>query len=306
MMYHYHVFGFSLVSEIECAPLMASAPNLVTDDSTITIKKGKISTDGLADPTTKALYYQVTDNEYWLHVPPVGYFLVSNGESITVAPKKNIDNDSLCEYILTVCLGVICLQRHLFVMSGSTIKIGRHAFAIAGSSGVGKSTLTCAFMKRGYSILSDELSLIAPGGDAQPGMPFLKLWFDAIKQLEIDPKPLKKIRPALHKFFVPMDKHYHASPLPLKMLYLLNDRNQKDYDYEPVLGVKKIPCLINCLYKNTLLTMSENQKHLSLQAVKLANQIGITRVVRPDDDFKLNECVDYLENDLKARGLLDG
>ena len=305
-MYHYTAYGIPIISELCLPELTPQEHKMQAIVDAVTIKIGDVNPDGLEAPTTKGLFYQVTAQQMWLHVPPIGYFLVTDGHLITVSPAAEIDEDSLREYIFSLCLGVILLQRGLFVLQGSTIKMGFHCFSIIGHSGVGKSTLTAAFLKRGYDILADDFTAIHQQGHVLPGLPLLKIWFDAAKKLEIETASLKKIRPRIQKFILPVGERFHDKALPLKMIYLLDDMQQSEYRYNPILGVKKIPCLQNVIYRKSSLRGLDKEKHLLMCSIKLASQVAMTRITRPHDEFKLEECVDFIEKDLSDRGIIHG
>lgn len=305
-MYYYFAYGLSIISELLLPDLMRDEHQIRNMADVVTIKMGDVNPQGLAEPTIKGLFFQMTETQLWLNVPPIGHFLITDGHLITVSPAPHIDEDSLREFILSLCLGVILLQRRLFVLQGSSIKISGHCFAITGLSGAGKSTLTAAFFKRGYTILSDDFTAINPQGEVLPGLPLLKIWFDAAKKLGIDPQPFKTIRPYIQKLMMPLGDQFCHEPLPLKMVYILDDTQQNEYAYHPILGVKKIPCLQNFIYKKNYLQGLEKEKSFLMYAVKIANQVAMTRITRPHDEFKVEECVDFIEKDLCEREIING
>lgn len=305
-MYCYFAYGLPIISELRLPELMLQERQEETMDNAVTINIGDVNPEGISQPSTKGLFYQVTEQQLWLHVPSIGYFLITDGHLITISPAAGIDEDSLREYIFSFALGVILLQRRLFVLQGSAIKMGEHCFSIAGHSGAGKSTLTAAFLKRGYAILADDFTAIHQQGHVLPGLPVLKIWFDAAKILEIESASLKKIRPRIQKFIIPLGAQFCDKPLPVKMIYILDDAQQNEYTYNPILGVKKIPCLQNFMYRKSSLMGLDNEKHLHMCSIKIANQVAMTRITRPHDEFKLEECVDFIEKDLTERGFFHG
>lgn len=305
-MYHYHAYGLRIQSELSF-PELLSPDYLLTDFADgLTIKIGRLKRAGLDAPISKGLFHQATERQIWLNIPPIAHFLISDGNIITVFPVKKIDEDSIRECILSVCLGVILLQRGLFVLQGSTIKMGNDCFSISGLSGAGKSTLTSAFLKRGYSILTDEFSPINSHRQVLPGYPRIKLWFDTLKQMNIETENLERVRPPIQKFGLPLGEQFHTSPLPVKVVYIMSDMNQTEYSYHPIVGVKKIPLLQNFIYKKNYLEGLEKYKPIFLCMTKLVNQLGIVRIERPHEAFNLDECVDFIENDLQERGLSHG
>ncbi len=302
----YHAYGLTLSSEFELPELTPISPDTLLPADLVMIISGEVSADGLTNPTTKGLFYQMTEQTLWLNIPSVARFLIANGTQITVCAAPGIDEDSVREYLFSVCLGVIMLQRGYFVLQSSAIRVGEHCFAIAGHSGAGKSTLAAAFLNRGYALLADEFVAVSPQGMVSPGIPVLKLWLDAAHHLNVDIKPLKPIRPRIRKFILPLGTQFCAEPLPLKAMYILGDGMQDDYSYDAITGVKKIACLDNQVYRRMYLSGLELQKQTALLSAKAASQLAMTSITRPHEAFKLAECVNFIEQDLTARGYCNG
>jgi hypothetical protein len=302
-MYHYHAHGLHVVSELKFPELL---PDIKKPDTaaTVSIMLGDVSPLGLSNPIDKGLFHQITRDEIWLHVPPIGHFLMTDGNLITVSPTKKIDKDSLRECVLSTCFKMLLLQRHLFLIQASVIKVGESCIALAGVSGAGKSTLAAAFVNQGYTILADDFAVINSAGEVVPGFPLLKLWEAAAKPLNIDTTGLKKIRPRIRKFTLPLREKFQSERLPIKAMYVLNDTHQSDYSINPLLGAKKILCLQNMGFKKNFLKSLEIESKMVVQAAKTAHQVAIAFITRPHDEFKLNEGVALIEHDLRERGLL--
>lgn len=297
-MYSYYAFALTISSELAFPELLACSHSTSPD---VTIKWGEVSPQGLGIST--GLFYQATEAALWLHVPNVARFLISNGNQITIDPVKGVDEDSIRVFILGSCMGALLMQRDLFLLHGNAIKIGNQCISFVGHSGAGKSTLSAAFFKRGYSILADDVCAVGLDGQVRPSFPQIKLWFDAAKQLNIDTQALRRIRPLLEKFAVPLADQFHREALPLKMVYVLHAHNKNEFNMTAMTGMQKLqPLRVNTYRKNYLKGLAKDRGHFK-QCAQIASQIGVARINRPNDGFKLDELVDLIKHDLTERGL---
>lgn len=302
-MYSYRAFNLTIRSELPFPELLPLSDLKEAPDKPITIQFGEVNPQGIGSATNKGLFYQVSSNEFWLNVPNIAHFLVSNGQEIKVAPAPGIDQDSLRVFLLGSCMGALLMQRDFFLLHGNAVKIGNCCISFVGNSGAGKSTLSAAFFKRGYSILADDVCAIGEQSAVQPSFPQIKLWFDAAKQLDIETKQLRKIRPKLEKFAIPLLHQFHQEALPLKAIYILHSHNKDSFKVETLNGMQKIQPMLSNMYRKNYLKGSAKERSYTTRAANLANQTALIRITRPNDGFKLNELVDLIEQDLQDRCL---
>ena len=300
-MYSYYAFALHIHSELAFPELLTSSNACPSD---LTITWGEVSSTGIdSDHQSKGLFFQATQSTLWLHVPKVARFLVTNGNQIIIDPIEGADEDSIRVFLLGSCMGALLMQRNLFLLHGNAIKIGDHCISFVGHSGAGKSTLSGAFFKRDYSILADDVCAISPQGQVIPSFPQIKLWFDAAKHLNIDTQALRKIRPHIEKFAVPLAHQYHADALPLKMVYVLQANNKDTFKFTAISGMQKLqPLRVNTYRRNYLRGLEKETSHFK-QCAQIACQINVVKIERPNDGFKLDELVSLIQQDLMAREL---
>lgn len=304
MMYKYSAFQLVIHSQIYCPELLGNFNDISTAyDVLITI--GKVDSEGLNQPLNRGLFYQANSQMFWLKVPNVARFLVSNGKYITIDPFPGIDEESIRVFLLGSCMGALLMQRDLFLLHGNAIKIGNHCISFAGNSGIGKSTLSGAFFKRGYSILADDVCAINQLGHVQPSFPQIKLWFDAAKHLDIDTQSLRRIRPNIEKFAVPLGLQFHPTPLSLKVVYILNSHNKDDFLFTNFSGMKKLQPLQQNTYRKAYLKGMDKENSYFNQCGRIASQVALVNIMRPQDGFKLDNLVDLIEADVQTRGVVD-
>ena len=305
-MHNYTAFGLTIQSEILFRELL-SIPYLVENDVyDITIKLGSVDPHGITGlPPPKGVYYQVTPSELWLHVPDVARFRVTHGQQMIIEPLTNADEDSIRLFVLGSCMGALLMQRNLFLLHGNAISINDvHCVSFVGYSGVGKSTVSGAFFRRGYSILADDICAINTQGRVMPSFPQMKLCADAAQQLQIDTRSLSRVMPSLNKFAVPLGGQFHPVACPLKMVYVLETHHQDTITIMPLVGMEKLGALQHNLYRPQFLNERESVYTALKQCMQIASQIDVARITRPIKGFKLDELVDVIEADLRKRGFM--
>ena len=303
-MQYYSAFQLTIQSELYFPELLRLASNS-EHDFDVCITLGNVEKQGIPNPLSRSLLYQVNEDSFWLTVPGVARFLISNGNSIVVDPFVGVDEDSIRVFVLGSCMGALLMQRNLFLLHGNAIKVGSNCISFAGNSGIGKSTLSGAFFKRGYSILADDVCAVDPKGHVLPSFPQIKLWLDASTQLNIQTEALRKIRPNIDKFAVPLGAQFHTDSLTLKVVYILQSHNEDNFEFTTISGMNKLKPLQNNTYRRSYLKgMGKDKSHFN-QCGTLSNQIHLVSIVRPQHGFKLEQLVDLIEADMHARGLAD-
>ncbi len=303
-MYYYKAFGLIISSDIKLPPLHLLLQSQDAPSIDVTIRRGEIDKNGLKQATTIGLYCQVAANHLWLHVPNIAWFEVIDGNQIVVMPEPGVDQQSIRLYILGSCLGCILHQRHFLVMHANTIRFGDQCVMFAGASGNGKSTLAAAFHQRGQQVLADDVSAINSQGEVIPSYPQLKLWYDTIKQLDIELAGLNKIRLQVNKYAYPLDDDsFCQKPLPLAAIYLLNTHNQEGFLKEPITGFNKFNPIKNNTYRPSYIKGLELQSIQLQQASKLAGQIHITSITRPNQLFQIDQLIDFIQQDMVSHGM---
>ena len=301
-MYFYHAFQLNIQSALNL-PELLSCLNNPDINSDVVIQIGAVSKTGLSEAVAEGAFYQSNSDELWLDVPNVARYLITHGNCITIDPYEHADEDSIRVFLLGSGIGALLMQRDLFLLHANAIKIGEVCVSFSGNSGAGKSTLSAAFMSRGYSVLADDVCAINQAGHVMPSFPQVKLWADSSQKLDIKTDALRRIRPNIEKFAVPLEQHFHAENLPLKVLYILNSHNQDTFEFKSIEGMHKMLPLKNNTYRQHYLKgLGKTKKHLK-HVGSLASQVDVVRITRPKAGFQLDRLVDLIQADLLARGV---
>lgn len=277
-------------------PELLAANNEESAD--IAVIRGNVSHRGLDGKAQEDDWQQSGVNTLWLQFPDVACFLIENGKTITYTPYENADDASIRLFILGSCIGAILYQRGFWILHGNAFKVANEAIICVGHSGAGKSTLAGAMLQRGFKIVADDVCAIDETGKVISGMPRIKLWKDAAERLGIETEGLKRIRPQLDKFDVPLGDQFCREPLPVKAVYVLNIHDEDSFLFEPVEGMKKFSELACNTYRLSYMQgMQLASNHLQ-QCAKLAKQSRVISVSRPSDGFLLDELVDKILQDV--------
>ncbi|MFM5949976.1 MAG: hypothetical protein ACKOPM_12255 [Novosphingobium sp.] len=96
-----------------------------------------------------------------LTIPDAGRFLLAGPGRLEVAPKPGVDPEVLAAFLVASGLPMLLWQRGGMLLHASGIELGGKAIAIAGPSGVGKSTLAGALLERGGRLIGDDTLWLA-------------------------------------------------------------------------------------------------------------------------------------------------
>ncbi len=298
--YHYTAFGLNIRSPIFFPELcLASTPIQKPD---VTIDYAENLDNGLDAPSAIHPYWQAKENSFWLKIKDVATFLISDGCHIRIQPEQNIDLASVRLFVLGSCMGALLMQRDYFVLHGNAIQIGDACISIVGDSGAGKSTLCGAFFKKGYPILADDVCAIDATLKVYPSFPQIKLWQDSATHLSIDTEHLRRVRPKIDKFAIPLREQYQTQALPIRAIYFLTASDHA-YQKEDILGLKKLDILYQNIYRKHYLKGLNKLMHHHRQSSQIAKHVSLVSLSRPKRTIEVSCLVDLIEHDLKEKGL---
>ncbi len=299
MSYYYKVFGLSFESPIFC-------PELLVDESgaapEIVIRFGEVPQE-IESPVDSGARWQTSPGLFLLNLKRVGRFLVRAGREIVIQPVDPISEDNIRTFLLSSCLSILLHQRKMFALHVSGIHTERGAVLFAGHSGAGKSTLVSAFLQRGYKMLSDDMLAITFDENNQlhvlPGFPQVKLWADSAEALGRSTDGLRRVLQQYDKFAAPTYDNFDPQPTTLHAIYFLSQHNSPQFILESLGQTKRFNALLdNTWQKLTLVGLGLREWHF-MTAAKIASQVYIARLTRPQQPFRLTEMADLIEADFK-------
>lgn len=292
----YELCGLTLESELELTEALPAPKTAGPADAAI--RYGTVSPDGLANGRRLGPFCWAAPSALWLRVPEVASFLVTDGKEIVVDPHPGIDEDSVRVFLLGSALGALLSQRGLLVLHGNAIQVGDSCVICVGPSGSGKSTLAAEFMKRGFSILADDVTPVDENCCAVPGMPRIKLTQDAANRLSISTDGLRMIRPNIPKFNLPLDgDQFGLHPVPVRWIYVLSPR-KSGLEIVAFHGMDRLRPLRNNTYRfGYLKGMALQHQHLQ-SCGRLGGRVHVSLLTRHQHGGTIEEIADVMLADM--------
>jgi len=165
---------------------------------------------------------------------------------------------------------------------------------LAGSSGVGKSTLALGLLEKGCEYLADDIAMVNPKGDLmlQPAFPQQKVCRNIAEKMGTD--ELLYINEKKDKFAYYNTKDFCDVPRRLTTMFMLNKYDGDKVLVEEVTGVEKLNSILLNLflldaYKAMDFTLEEKARCL-----ELAGKITIYRISRPVGKDTVQEIRDTI------------
>jgi hypothetical protein len=274
----------------ECLPAVLDS---VAD---IRIYQGHVPAEGIESATNNN-WEQSIDGEFWLNIEEVARYWIRHGKEIIVDPYPGADEESIRVFLLGSAIGALLFQRGLLLIHGNAIEVNGGCLVCVGDSGAGKSTLAAAFLQHGYRLLADDVVPVTEQGMATPGFPRIKLWGETARQLGIETEGLRRIMPDMDKYNVPLGERFCETPLPVKWVYVLESVDE-GFACTPYEGMSRFEPLHDNTYRVHFLdAMALKPQHLQ-QVAKLAGNIHMAKIQRPQSGFRLNELVQFILDDI--------
>lgn len=158
------------------------------------------------------------------HIPGIADYLIEHGRRITIAPMMDPNSPDIRLFLLGSVFGILCNQRGVLPLHACSVEVDGKAISFAGASGAGKSTLAAAFHRRGFRLLSDDVTPIEFNGSTVrflPGLRRIRLWPDSMQAVDWNPDDVEPCRTGLEKFSRAFDNGFVSEPLAPAALFHL-------------------------------------------------------------------------------------
>ncbi|AEG02025.1 HPr(Ser) kinase/phosphatase [Methylomonas methanica] len=244
--------GWQVCSDLPIADLLPWQGGGQEPD--IFIRLGSVAErlEGIVEETP--LFQVTADGTCRFIIEDVAVYLISGGRDVVIEPRIALDAPDLRVFLLGTVLGILCHQRNVLPIHGSCVAIDGKAVILAGNSGAGKSTLAAAFLRRGFPILADDVTVVVPDDKGiawvRPAFPRLKVWSRTAEALGIDHAGFECSRSESAKVHLPLDDAYSADPLPLGAILHLNRAFERRFDApERLRGIVALGALKRAVYR---------------------------------------------------------
>ncbi|MDD5058032.1 MAG: hypothetical protein PHQ60_09170 [Sideroxydans sp.] len=229
---------------------------------------------------THGVCYKAAPGAYFLAVPGVASFLVTNGNQIVIDAQAHVPEQEILHFLFNPVAGALLMQRGILPLQASAVAKDGKAAILLGVSAAGKSLLAAGLMQQGFKVLTDAICAVHPGAKpiVKAGYPHLLLWNRALKELKFDSTALCKLRQNNEKYQLPVHNDAYAFEAIAERVYLLSDNNENQYRETLTVGQQKFALLLDHIYHNPLIEALGMQKEMYRIMISLAQLCPLTKV----------------------------
>ena len=235
---HYRLFGLRVLSEITLGQLPTRRFKLpdvhLVLGKSVRPKGSRISFYHriYSDQGSLASSFAWSGKKFLVRLHGVADFMISqNGSQIECFPvPKSELADVAALFISQIMPLAMSLRKNLLVMHACGVRIGHGCAIILGNQGFGKSTLAAAFVRRGYSLLSDDVLPLRRKLNqlqALPGVPEIRLGSKMVDLIGGDSR-INGLTKVFAKTRVGVGFAFCSEPLPVKKIYWLSPPKRTD------------------------------------------------------------------------------
>ena len=242
---------------------------------------------------------EAADGRLLFRAMPTARFLVTR-DSVVVDTSLRPDAPEWRVVLLGPVLGLLCYLRGLVPLHASAVRIGTKAVALAGPSGIGKSTLAAALAQRGHDLICEDvcpLDVVAEQPLVLPTFPALKLNAASLGILGVDPSGLPRVQFEDEKYQLLLRHNFDPSPQPLSKVYLLEDALEGDDAIISVDGVEAFERVSAEIFRPAFGRRLLTKPTLFAMAAKLTGRVEVRRLVRQRNFMRLPTLIKSIEVD---------
>jgi len=220
--YRHTLYGLVVSSQIACPQLYKYDGNAPPD---VIIEKGMVA-DIVHPGKYRGFKFEASEHEVMIKTDTIARMLISAGSHIFIQPYPESSDDDVRMLLLGWGMGALLHQRGILPLHAASVvpPTDGPCMAICANSGTGKSTLTAAFLQRGYRLLDDNLSAILSGDKISilPGCPELKLGEQSLELWSRDWIREVPTSPCRDKISMLLPKHFEKNAQPLGSVFILS------------------------------------------------------------------------------------
>jgi hypothetical protein len=206
-------------------------------------------------------------------VPGVGRFLARNGTDLEYCTEPDADPAAVEALLQGGVLGALIHQRGELPLHATTVVSPDRttAIALAGGSGAGKSTTAFALIRRGWLMLSDDLTRVTIDDGvplAWPGRSRLRLLDDACSAFGIDTASLAPAPNWPDKYLIDVTRF--DQPVRLSAVVAL-ERTEEAFRIDEVRDLAAVRVVAEQTYRiHYVAALGQARRHLELVAAVAA------------------------------------
>ena len=292
----YSAFGVCLESELSFPELPPT-----TDPPDVHVRFARVAPH-LEQPRATGVLFEAAPGRFLLSIKGIARYEVRDGREVLVDRSANAIDSDVRGFLLSSAFGALLHQRGTLPLHASAVATPAGAVLFAGHSGLGKSTVLGEFVRRGYRMVSDDITgLTIDAADApvvHAGVPQMRMWGDTAGRLNYLVDRLQRVRPNLRKYVVPALSGFAAEAQPLAAIYILHRDNGATVRLQPYRGGSRASVISEHTFGRRFVAgLGMESRHFGLVSA-LANRVPVVAVHRPRAPFLLDELADRIIHDL--------
>lgn len=293
--YKYRAYGLLIESEIEFKELLSPINN--NDEPDVVIKYGIIDSD-IKEILFQGVKTIISENNISFTIKDLGFFHIKNATEIIIEPNNNADINEIIAYLLGTCMGLSLYMKGVLAIHGSCIDFKDKAIVILGQSGAGKSTMTSAMIKKGYSLIADDISAISIDEEININSAYSaqRVCDDMMEWNKYNKEEYKKINMDNRiKYIIPEETNFRFGKYPLYSIFELCVDNVESSNIIEIEGSEKLQTLLNNIYGIQHMRSFGINKDIIKQCIYIAKNIPMYRITRPINGFTVDERIKFIE-----------
>jgi len=300
----YHAYGLCIRSELplpEVAPWHPDPAGLRTAgdpaDVDVQVRIGAVMRS-LGGRTIPGFPWQVRTGQYLLTIDGVARFLITGGRDVTIDPAPSGAWEDIRGYFLGAVCGVLLHTCGVLPLHGSSIATPRGAMIFLGRSGSGKSTLLSTLLRRGHTMIADDVTAVRIGDDgtplAYPGYPRIRLFDSVLRGMGEQPDTLQRLSSASGKYLLPVDR-FASTPAPVTALFELVETDAAGLSIDDVPPAEQLVRCGQFIRTRRLFPGHEDVRQRFAGLGALLRTAALRRIVRPRHPFHPDALADLIE-----------
>lgn len=274
-------------------PFLTPCLPLTEKPAEITVVLGEFNEDSVSWSHV-GVCYKASPGAYFLVVPGVARFLLTNGNTVIIDAQKHVLMEEILHFLFNPVAGALLMQRGILPLQASAVEKDGKAAILLGGSASGKSLVAAGLMQRGFKVITDNVCAVHSGENPmlKAGYPHLLLWKRALQELGYDPTGLCKFRQNIEKYQLPIVNDCYTLEAPVERLYLLTYSNENTYPETWITGQKRFMLLLENIYHNPLIEAFGMQKEMYQIIISLIQTLPLTKVASPMSIENAREFID--------------
>lgn len=290
-LYYYKAFGLTIESSI---PIL-QVPEIAPCKADVRFVKADLSE--LSDAERK----RYTTDHTIVYTENTTFLRVTGGNLIEADIEPGVSDSYVGIYLMGSGMGAILIQRGYMLLHGSCVTNGTHSILITGDSGAGKSTMAAEFLKRGWKLVTDDVTCVYEENGVpmvRPSYPSQKLWRDSMEHYERSESDIRSLftTGSREKFGVDVSRYFSDVDCPLSMVVRLAPADHRCV-VGPIEGMAKVDQLLRNTYRAYFIAEGDRQSHFQ-RCVTLSTKIPMALAIRENGvqcaDTLYHMITDYL------------